>query len=74
MELRNEIVIDAPAAAAWNALGERFDRIGEWAAPIQSSCAVGEAPPGVGFTRACHIAAVGPVKAGTIKERLTAFD
>lgn len=74
MDLRNEITINAPAAAVWAALGERFMHVGEWAAPISSSCPVGEATPGVGVVRACHIDGFGPVKPGTIQERLTSFD
>jgi hypothetical protein len=74
MELRNEISIDAPAHRVWEALGERFMHVGEWAAPITSSCPVGDSTPDVGVTRACTIAAFGPVKPGVIKERLTAFD
>jgi hypothetical protein len=74
MELRNEIVIEAPAEQVWHALGERFMHVGEWAAPITSSCPVGPSQPGVGVTRSCSIAPFGPVKAGVVKERLTKFD
>jgi hypothetical protein len=74
MELRNEIVIDAPASTVWQVLGERFMDIGDWAAPITSSCPVAEARPAVGVARACYVAGFGPVKAGTIIERLTVFN
>jgi hypothetical protein len=74
MELRNEIAVEAPAEATWEILGERFHRIGDWAAPIVSSCPVGSDAPGVGAIRACHIARVGLVKPGTVKERLLSFD
>lgn len=74
MELRNEITINAPARAVWETLGEQFMRMGEWAAPITSSCAVGLADPDVGGTRACTHAALGPFKPGVVKERLTRFD
>lgn len=74
MELHNQIVIDAPAARVWHVIGERFMHISEWAAPITTSCPVGEGKPGVGVTRACTIVPFGPVKAGVITERLTSFD
>lgn len=74
MELRNEIMIEAPAERVWHALGERFIHVSEWAAPITASCPVGTAEPGVGVTRSCDIAPFGPVRAGVVKERLTRFD
>jgi hypothetical protein len=58
----------------WAALGERFMHVGKWAAPITSSCPLSEEHPGVGVVRACHIEGFGPVKPGTIHERLTSFD
>lgn len=72
MELATEIVIDAPAAATWRVLGERFGHIGEWAAPILASTLEGEPRPGA--VRTCRIPRVGPVRAGEVQERLTAFD
>lgn len=74
MDLRNEVTINAPAKAAWEALGERFMQVGDWAAPINASCPVGARQPGVGVVRACQIDGFGPVKPGTITERLTVFD
>lgn len=74
MEINDEIEIDAPAERVWAVLGERFMHVSDWAAPITSSCPVGPGAPGVGATRACSIAPVGPVKAGVVKERLTKFD
>ncbi len=74
MELRNEVVIDAPAERVWHTLGERFMHIGEWAAPITSSCPVASSEPGPGAMRSCTTAPFGPVKAGVVKERLTRFD
>lgn len=74
MELRNEIIIEAPAERVWQALGERFMHVSEWAAPITASCPVGAGEPGVGATRSCNIAPFGPVNAGVVKERLTRFD
>jgi hypothetical protein len=74
MEVRNQIRIQAPAERVWAVLGERFMHIGEWAAPITSSCPLITAEIGVGATRCCSHAAVGPIKAGVVKERLTKFD
>lgn len=72
MELHNEMVVNAPAAAAWAVLGERFGQIAEWAVPITASSMEGE--PRIGAVRTCHIARFGPVAPGAIKERLIAFD
>jgi uncharacterized protein YndB with AHSA1/START domain len=74
MDLRNEIIIEAPAERVWQALGERFMHVSDWAAPITASCPIGAADPGVGVARSCSIAPFGPVKAGVVKERLTRFD
>ena len=66
-----EIVVRAPAAAAWAVLGERFGQIAEWAAPITASSLEGAL--GVGAVRTCHIAGFGPVAPGAIRERLIDF-
>ncbi len=72
VDLRAEVVIDAPAAAAWAVLGERFGQIGEWAAPITSSSVDGELT--VGAIRTCQFSGFGPFKPGAIRERLFEFD
>ncbi len=72
MELRVDVVIDAPPAAAWAVLGERFGYIGEWAAPITASELDGDL--GVGAVRTCHVARFGPVAPGVVRERLIEFD
>lgn len=74
MELHNRIVIAASALAVWEAIGERFVHIGQWAAPIVSSCPINDAPLAVGMVRACRIARFGPFSPGVIRERLTTFD
>lgn len=74
MELHQEIHINSPASAAWEVIGQQFGQIGRWAAPIRSSCPVGDQPAGIGSMRACTIADFGPVKAGVIKERIVEFD
>lgn len=71
VELHASIAINAPAAAVWAVLGERFGHIGEWAAPILASSLAGE--PEIGAERACRIARFGPVPAGVITERLVSF-
>src|SRR5262245_23147190 len=72
MKLELHVEIDAPAAAAWAVLGERFGDLGAWAAPIASSSLDGEL--GVGAIRTCQIATFGPLALGTVRERLIAFD
>lgn len=72
MRIQVEIAIAASARATWAVLGEGFGEISEWAAPIIASSVDG--PLTAGTVRTCRIAAVGPVKAGIIKERLLAFD
>src|SRR6266540_2877661 len=72
MDLRAEVLIHAPAQAAWAVLGERFGQIADWAAPINSSLM--EGVPAVAAIRTCHFAGFGPFKAGTLKECLVEFD
>jgi Polyketide cyclase / dehydrase and lipid transport len=72
MQLRAEVLIDAPAAAAWAVIGERFGDIADWAAPIRASSLDGELA--VGATRTCQVAQFGPFAPGVVKERLLAFD
>jgi hypothetical protein len=72
VDLRADIVIDAPAAAAWAVLGERFGQIGDWATPITNSYVDGELT--VGAVRTCQFSGFGPFKPGAIQERLVEFD
>ena len=72
MDLRVEVLVNAPARAAWAVLGERFADIGDWAAPITASSLEGAL--GHGAVRTCHTARFGPVPAGAIKEQLLDFD
>jgi hypothetical protein len=72
MEMRAEVVINAPARDAWAVVGERFGEIGEWASAITES--VMDGPPAAGQVRTCQIAGFGPIAAGVIKERLIEFD
>jgi len=72
MDLSGEILVNAPADAAWQILGEHFADIGEWAVPIASSSLDGELQ--CGAIRTCHTARFGPVPAGIIKERLIEYD
>jgi hypothetical protein len=39
-ELSTEFVVAAPAAAVWDVIGRRFDRIGAWATAIRASTAL----------------------------------
>jgi len=72
MEMRAEVVINAPAEDAWAVIGERFGDIGEWASAITES--VMDGSPAVGRVRTCQVARFGPIAAGVIEERLTGFD
>lgn len=72
MEMRAEVVINAPAEDAWVVVGERFGEIAEWASAITGS--VMDGPPAVGRMRTCQVAGFGPIAAGVITERLTGFD
>jgi hypothetical protein len=72
MEMRAELVINAPAQDAWIVIGERFGEIAEWAPAITES--VMDGPPAAGRVRTCQVAGFGPIAAGVIKERLTQFD
>jgi hypothetical protein len=72
MEMRAELVINAPAEDAWVVVGERFGEIAEWASAITES--VMDGPPVAGRVRTCQVAGFGPIAAGVIKERLIRFD
>jgi hypothetical protein len=72
MEMRAELVINAPAQDAWIVVGERFGEIAEWAPAITESVMDGR--PAVGRIRTCQVAWFGPIAAGVIKERLTQLD
>ena len=72
MEMRAEVVINAPGEDAWVVVGERFGDIGEWASAITES--VVDGPPAVGRVRTCQVAGFGPIAAGVVKERLIEFD
>ncbi len=72
MKMRAELKISAPAQDAWVVVGERFGEIGEWASAITWSAMDG--PPGPDQVRTCHVAGLGPVAPGVIKERLVRFD
>jgi len=72
MELRAEVIINAPAQTAWAVLGEQFGDIGTWAGPIVRSSV--DSQPGPGTVRTCQIARFGPFSAAIIRERLVEFD
>ena len=72
MEMRAELVINAPAEDAWVVVGERFGDIAGWASAITES--VMDGPPVAGRVRTCQVAGFGPIAAGVIKERLIEFD
>jgi hypothetical protein len=58
MEIRAELVINAPAEDAWVVVGERFGQISEWASAITQS--VMDGPPAADRVRTCQVAGSGP--------------
>ncbi|MFT4705100.1 MAG: hypothetical protein ACI81R_002808 [Bradymonadia bacterium] len=72
MDIINRFDIDAPAAAAWQLLGEEFGEVSRWADPVASSSLDG--PLREGVTRMCTIKAIGPFPAGEVTERLSEFN
>ena len=72
MQMKTQLELKVPAAAAWEILGERFGAIGEWCTAVESSSLQGA--PAVGAVRTCHIGGFGPVKAGKIEERLLSYE
>lgn len=58
MEVRAELVINAPAEDAWAVVGERFGEIGQWASAITES--VMDGPSAVGQVRTCQVPGFGP--------------
>jgi len=72
--LRAEVIIDAPAAAVWEVVAHRFDRVGEWATAIASSVPtpgpslIAQAPVA---GRACR---TGIAMVPEVTERIIAYD
>lgn len=74
MEIDITLDVDASASRVWELVGHQFMHVGEWAAPISHSCPIGDSRPAPGVERECHTVGMGPVAAGKVRERLTAFD
>ncbi len=73
MRFQMEIDIKAPAEEAWKVLGEGFGTIAEWSCNLTTSSLDGDVK--VGAIRTCVSAnSFGPFKAGSIQERLVAYD
>jgi len=72
MDMRSNIEVAAPAAEVWHWVGERFGDLADWAPGLLSSHLEGEL--GVGAERVCLSEGFGPFAAGTVRERLIAFD
>lgn len=72
MRIQTTHEIDAPAAAVWDLLGEKFADVSEWADSIVKSSI--DRPLGKGAVRTCDLKAFGPVPAGQITEELTVFN
>ena len=73
IELRLVLEVEAPAARAWQALGEEFGSIGDWATGLVASRLDREEVE-VGAIRTCEIEGFGPFPAGQITEEMVAFD
>jgi len=72
MQIHTEITVSAPAARAWEILGEGFGNFSVWIAALESSTLKGEL--GVGAVRACRSKKFGPFSATKVEERLIEFD
>jgi len=72
MDVRHEVMVDAPAATAWQVLGKGFGAICEWMPNMTSSEMQGELR--AGGERVCRSAGWGPFPAGEVVEELLLFD
>jgi hypothetical protein len=72
MHIETTVIVNAPAAAAWEVFGERFERVSDWADSVLESSL--EGPLGNGAVRTCDIKPVGPIPAGQVTEEITQFD
>lgn len=71
IEITTTIDIDAPAAAAWNVLAERFDEVATFSRGLESSML--DRPVGIGATRTCETKPFGPFAAARLTEELVEF-
>jgi hypothetical protein len=74
MDIESTIEVGAPASTLWATLGERFMHFADWAAPIVASRAASPEPLACGALRVCELRGFGPIKPGTLTERLVTFD
>lgn len=71
MKVVSEHMIEAPADAVWDLMGERFGDIADWSDTVISSSLDGPAQEGA--LRTCELKPT-PAASGTIQERITKFD
>ena len=72
MKIQTTLVIDSPASAVWQVLGEQFADVANWTDAINKSSL--DRPLGEGAVRTCDLKAFGPVPAGKITEEVTRLD
>lgn len=72
MDLRHDVVLEAPASVAWQVLGEAFGDVADWSTTLASSHLIGALD--VGAARVCENRGFGPFPASQITETLTRFD
>ena len=73
MKYVTEVIVNAPAIAAWTVLGERFGALESWTSTIAHTTLDGELQ--VGVARTCESTQqFGPFPPATVTERLTLFD
>jgi hypothetical protein len=68
------IVIAAPADVVWEAIGHRFDRVGEWATAIRSSSPAAGPPATAQAPVAGRVCRTGLALLPEVTERITAYD
>lgn len=71
MKISRTVTIDASADQAWQVLGEQFAHHDQWASAILESSM--DRPVSEGAVRHCKIQGFGPVKGGTLSERLVDY-
>ncbi len=72
MELKIKKTYEHPASLLWQAIGEEFARVADWAPGLEDSYIEGDLK--VGCTRVCHAEARWPFPQAAYRETLLEFD
>ena len=72
MKINSNLTLHATADAAWTVIGEQYGEISKWTRALSASTIDG--PVAQGAQRTCTTPGIGPFPAGTIVERIVAFD